>query len=358
VLAVVVAAIVLASTTLSAIRTNRTIPVDPGGTGIITTVAGTGERGLSGDGGPATNAQLTHPADLGFDAAGNLYILQYFPAQVRKVDPSGVITTVFAGETGHTQIGTQESATGMAVDAAGTIYVALNEQNRVLRVDPSGDFSTVAGTGRTGFSGDGGPAVEAKLRHIWDVALDAEGNLYISADNRIRMVDTSGIITTIAGTAVPGFSGDQGPAAAAQLDSPHGIAVDPEGNVVLIDAQNQRIRRIDAQGVITTIGGNGQVGFSGDGGPATDARINTPEQLWVDDEGNIYIADTNNRRVRRIGADGVITTVAGSGRQSSVGDGGPAVEAGLSRIGGVAVGPDNALYIADFAHEKVRRVTL
>jgi len=358
VLAVGLAAVILAPKALEAVRSDRRVPASPHGVGIITTVAGDGTAGTAGDGGPATDAAVRYPLDLAFDPEGNLYILQYFPGTVRKVDRSGTITTVFAGEAGHTDISSSQSATGLAVDTAGRIYVAQNEANKVLRIDPSSDVSTVAGTGQAGFSGDGGLAANATLRHIWDVAVDVEGNVYISADNRIRKVDTSGIITTIAGTDIPGFSGDGGPADAAELDSPSGVAVDPEGNVYFIDTRNQRIRRIDAQGIITTIAGNGEVGYSGDGGPATDARLHSPEHLWVDAEGNVFVADTYNRRVRKIDTDGIITTVAGNGSQSFSGDGGPATLAGLAKVSGVAVGPDGALYIADSAHDRVRKVVL
>jgi len=372
-LAAPLAALVLTPKAFDALRTaDEQRPAFSGAeSGVITTVAGTGAPGLSGDGGPATAAEINYPVDLAFDGEGNLYILELgywrrYNVRVRRVDPMGRISTVAGlgapGEAGQLVLGTEFGSTGLAVDAEGTIYLGGGDgpdiDNRVIRVDPSGDVTTVAGTGEPGSSGDGGPATEARLAHVWDVAVDDEGNLYISADNRIRKVDTSGIITTIAGTGVPGFSGDGGPSVAAQLDSPHGIAVDPDGNIVFIDAQNQRIRRIDAQGVITTIVGNGELGFSGDGGPATDARINTPEQLWVDHKGNIYVADTFNRRVRKIDTDGIITTVAGNGTHAFSGDGGPAASAGLAKISGVAVGPDGALYIADSAHDRVRKVVL
>jgi internalin A len=338
---------------------------------LITTVAGTGTPGLAGDGAEATSANVNYPVDLGFDGDGNLYILELgyyldYDVLVRKVDPAGRITTVVGpgapGDAGRLLLGTTFGATGMAVDVEGNVYMGGGDGpdvlNKVIRVDTSGTVTTIAGTGQAGFSGDGGPATEAKLANVWDVAVDDEGNLYISADHRIRKVDTSGVITTIAGTGVQGFSGDGGLAVAAQLNTPHGIAVGPDGNIVFADAENQRIRRLDAQGVITTIVGNGEVGFSGDGGPATDARIHTPEQLWVDDEGNIYVADTFNRRIRKIDTDGIITTVVGNGTQAFSGDGGPATSAGLAKISGVAVGPDGALYIADSAHDRVRKVVL
>ena len=360
VLALGLAAVILAPKALDAIRSDRKIPVGPRGTGIITTVAGNSTDVTSGDGGPAADAGVRYPNDLAFDPEGNLYILQNFPGTVRKVDRSGTITTVYGpaiGEAGQT-LGLPLSATGLAVSASGNVYVALEDTARVIRIDPSGDVTTVAGTGKEGFSGDGGPASKAALRNVWDVAVDVEGNVYISADDRIRKVDTSGVITTIAGTGTRGFSGDGGLAEAAALNRPTGIALDQNGAVYFIDGGNGRIRRIDAQGIITTIAGTGEQGFSGDGGPATRARLDKPEHLWVDAEGNVYVADTYNRRVRKIGTNGIITTVAGNGSQSFSGDGGLATLAGLAKVSGVAVGPDGALYIADSAHNLIRRVVL
>src|SRR5262245_9018028 len=357
VLVVGLAALFVLPEALHVLRGGRHVLAGPQSVGTISTVAGTGRQGRAGDGGPAVEAEIVHPADLGFDAAGNLYILQYFPGWVRKVDPAGIITTVFAGEPGHTEIPTAESATGMAVRPDGTIYLALNEQNRVIRIAPSGDVSTVAGFGLAGFSGDRGPATEAKLRHIWDVADDDDGNVYISTDNRIRKVDTSGVIKTIAGTGLAGYSGDGGPADEALVDSPGGLAVGADGTVYFIDA-GTRIRKIDENGIITTIAGNGTLGFSGDGGAAAEASVDSPEQLYVGRDGTIYVGDTNNRRIRKIDGNGIITTVAGSGRNAFSGDGAPAIEANLSRVAGVAVGPDGNLYIADFAHERVRMVAL
>ena len=358
VLAVGVAALVLVPKAIDTIRSDRSVPAGPQAVGTISTVAGTGLQGTTiGEGGPATKAEIVHPADLGFDAAGNLYILQYFPGSVRQVDANGVITTAFAGEPGHTDIGTSESMTGMFVEPDGTLYLALNEQNRIIRVTPTGDVSTLAGTGRPGFSGDGGPAIDARLRLIWDVAVDPEGNVYISTDDRIRMVDTQGIITTIAGTGEAGYSGDGGPADEARIDSPGGLSIGPDGEVYFID-QGSVIRRIHPNGTIATIAGTDEPGFAGDGGPAKAARFDGPEQMWVTTDGTIFVGDTNNRRVRRIDTNGIVTTVAGTGKQAFSGDGGLAIEANLAKVGGVAIGPNGNLYIADFSHERIRMVVL
>jgi sugar lactone lactonase YvrE len=372
VLVAIVAVIVLAPKALDALRSaqNRKVPAGPRGMGVITTVIGNGKPGSSGDGGPAKDARLNYPVDLAFDGDGNLYVLDLGnpsnPGRVRKVDRSGRITTVVGpgavGEAGGAVLGVTFGATGLAVDAQGNVYVAGGDGNftdhRVIRVDPSGNVTTVAGTGVAGHSGDGGPATQAELGVAWDVAVDLSGNLYISVGNQIRRVDTSGVITTIAGTGERGFSGDGGPAGSAQLDHVTGVAVDAADNLYLIDEGNGRIRRIDADGIITTIAGNGETGYSGDGGLATEARLNAPEHLWVDAEGNVFIADSYNRRVRKVGVDGIITTVAGNGSQSFSGDGGPAMRAGLSKISGVAIGPDGVLYVADSGHNRIRRVVL
>ena len=370
VLAVGIAVVIFAPKALDAIRGDRRVPVGPRGAGIITTVAGNGLAGSSGDGGPASDARLNYPVDLAFDGDGDLYILDLGnpsnPGRVRKVDRSGRITTVVGpgavGEAGQAILGVTFGATGLAVDAQGNVFVAGGDGNftdhRVIRVDPTGDVTTVAGTGERGHSGDGGSATQATLGVPWDVAVDAGGSLYISEGNRIRKVDTSGIISSIAGTGEKGFSGDGGPASEARINDARGIAVDNDGNVYFVDRGNARVRRIDTSGVITTIAGNGEVGYSGDGGTATDASLNKPEHLWVDAWGNIYVADTYNSRVRRIGIDGTITTVAGNGNKSFTGDGGLAMKAGLSKFSGVVIGPDGALYIADSGHNRIRRVVL
>jgi hypothetical protein len=371
-LAVALVAVVLGPRALDALRSaeDRRIPVGPQGEGTITTVVGNGEAGSSGDGGPATEAKLSFPADLAFDGNGNLYVLDLGnpsdPGRVRRVDHTGLITTVVGGgapgEADGAILGITFGATGLDVDAQGNVFVTGGDGNltdhTVIRVDPTGSVAIVAGTGRQGHSGDGGPATNATLGVPWDVAVGIAGDLYITDRNRIRRVDTSGVISTIAGTGEPGFSGDGGPATEALIDDASGITVDGEGNVYFIDRGNARIRRIDTTGTITTIAGDGRDGYSGDGGSATRARINSPEHLWVDQAGNVYIADTYNRRIRMVDTDGIITTVAGNGSQSFSGDGHAATLAGLSKCSGVAIGPDGNLYIADSGHDRVRRVIL
>lgn len=233
----------------------------------------------------------------------------------------------------------------------------------VSKISPSGQVTRVAGTGQRGFSGDGGPAVEATLGHVWDVAVDAAGNiLIVDADNhRIRMVDTDGLITTIAGTGESGYSGDGGPATEAQLDGPYGIALDGEGNLYFGDEPGV-VRRIDTSGVITTIAGSDRSGYAGDGGPATEARLGSPHHVEVDQDGRVYIEDTANDCIRMIDLDGTIRPIVGVCRRGRGpafgGDDGAALEARLWQPSGMVLTPDGVLYIADSGNDRVRRVVL
>ena len=385
---ITIAAVVLAAVVASAVVVPKALdlsrgeprPATPVGVaGVITTLAGTGTAWSSGDGGPATKAAIEFPIDLGFDDQGNLYFLEFGDPsnaqRVRRVDRGGRITTVVGpgapGEAGRLVLGSTEGTTGLAVDAEGNVYVGGGGDgpdivNRVIRVDPSGHVTTVAGTGKPGVSGDGGPARQAELRRVWDVAVDDEGNVYISGQARIRKVDTSGIISTVAGTGETGFSGDGGPAVDAQLSFVTGIAVDPQGNVYFIDYGDERtpdrIRRIDTEGIITTVAGPGAPRGPGEcpdaapSGPASEAQLCGPEHLWVDEDGNVYVADTGGNRIRKIDTDGTITTIAGTGVAGFSGDDGSALNAQLSEPSSVAVGPEGAIYIADSGNNRVRKV--
>jgi hypothetical protein len=336
--------------------------------GVITTVAGTGAAASRGDGGPATAAALRYPFDLVVDETGNLYILEA-SGRVRKVDSSGRITTVVGPPaTRADTILTEANAlrlkgtNALAIDGEGNLYVGGGDGKHfiVSRISPSGQVTRVAGTGRPGFSGDGGPAIEAELGWVYDLAVDAAGNIFIvDQDNhRIRMVDTDGVITTIAGTGEPGFSGDGGPATEARLNSPYGIALDGQGNIYFT-AQPGVVRRVDTSGVITTIAGSGRVGYAGDGGPATAARLSTgPEHVEVDQDGRVYIEDTGNHCIRMVDLDGTISTIVGVGKPGFGGDGGPTRSALLRQPSGMTLTPDGVLYIADSANNRVRRVIL
>ncbi len=284
---------------------HRILRVDAEGT--ITTFAGTRERGFSGDRGPAVQAQLNGPHGVAVDTDGNLYIADTLNYRIRRVDTEGTITT-FAGtgEKGNSGDGDPAIRTllndpyDVAVDTNGNLYIADTSSHRILRVDIAGTITTFAGTGDRGFSGDGGPAVQALLNDPYGVAVDTDGNLYIAdtLNHRIRRVDAEGTITTFAGTGDRGISGDGGPAVQALLDRPRGVAADTDGNVYIAGAFNHRIRRVDTEGTIATFAGTGNRGFSGDGGPAVVARLNFPTRLAVDGAGNLYIADTDNHSIR------------------------------------------------------------
>jgi len=325
---------------------------------IITTVAGNGVGGYSGDGGPATQARLYHPRGLAVDAVGNIYIADSENQAIRKVDTNDTITTVTRGAY-------PSSLHDVTVDAQGNVYIANGyNQHHIQKIDVNGGVTTVAGGNGSGFSGDGGPATEARLREPSGVAVDAQGNLYIgdTKNQRVRKVDPNGIITTVAGNGAKGYSGDGGPATLARLNRPMGVALDAQGNLYIADTGNARIRKVDTSGIITTIagGGNPPDGL-GDGGPATESHLDQPTGIAVDAAGNLYIVDYwRNYRVRKVDTNGIITTVAGSGPIDGSGayggDGGPATEARLDHPWGVAVDPQGNPYIGDSYNNRIRKV--
>ncbi len=249
----------------------------------------------------------------------------------------------------------------MAVDASGNLYIADQGAgaNRIRKVTPGGTISTVAG-GQSLLVGDGGPATNAQLNLPSAGVMDSGGNVYISdtGNNRIRRIAPNGIISTIAGNGTAGYSGDGGAGTSAQLNNPMGVAVDSAGNVYIADELNSTIRKVTPSGTITTLAGNGKSGFSGDGGPATSAQLNAPQGVAVDASGNVFIADTSNRRVRRVSSGGTIITVAGNGTFGFSGDGGPGINAELGTPVGLAVDTNGNLYIADQANGRIREVLL
>ena len=333
----------------------------------IFTIAGGG----TDDGRPATLAGLGGPWSVALDAAGNLYIADRGDHRIRKVAVgTGIISTVagngslgFVGDGGPATAAGLTAPEAVAVDASGNLYIADTGNDRIRKVEAgSGIISTLAGLGCCGASGDGGPATAAYVSSPSGVALDAVGNLYMSDTARIRKVEAgSGIISTVAGIAVSGFSGDGGPATAAQLNIPNGVTLDASGNLYIADSLNHRIRKVAASsGIISTVAGKSvglSGGFSGDGGPATNAALRWPQGVALDAAGNLYIADRDNDRIRKVTAgSGIISTVAGNGTRGFSGDGGPATGAGLSFVTGVSLDAFGNLYIATEGNERIRKV--
>lgn len=291
-------------------------------TGVVTSVAGDGNAGYSGDFGAATIAELNGPSGIAVDGNGNIYIADQYNNRIRKIwASSGIITTVagggggYLGDGGNATNATLSYPSGVAVDGSGNIYIADQYNNRVRKVAPTGIISTVAGNGSWSYSGDGSAAVSAGIPTPSGVAVDGSGNLFI-ADNgsaRIRKVSAAGIISTVAGNGTVGYSGDEGAATAAMLSNPAGIAVDGSGNLYVADEGNYRIRKITTSGIISTVAGNGSYssfGDAGEGGLATSAAI-SPSGIAADVNGNVYISDWGYNRIRRIGNGVLMCTITG-----------------------------------------------
>ena len=306
---------------------------------IITTVAGNNYAIYAGDGGPAINASLNEPAGVTFDAAGNLFIADQYNNRIRKVDTNGVITTV-VGKSGFGYSGDGVAATnttlyypsGLAFDAFGNLFIADQYNNRIRKVNTNGIIATVAGKSAIGSLVDGVAATNSSLGYPSGVAFDAAGNLYIADElnERIRKVDINGIITTVAGKNGSSYSGDGGAATNASLYFPLTVTFDAFGNLYIADQVNNRIRKVDTNGVITTVAGNSGSSYSGDDGAATNASLNRPYGVAFDAAGNLYIADHGNNRIREVDSNGIITTVAGNGSSGYSGDGGAATNASFS----------------------------
>jgi sugar lactone lactonase YvrE len=343
---------------------NRIRRVDTEGK-IATWAGGVGRSGIA-----ATDALLVDPRGGVRDAQGNTFIADRGHFRILKVDAAGTLTVIAGiGAPGYSGDGGPAQAAaigghvdGLAVDALGNLYVPDADNQRVRRIAPDGRITTVAGNGEAGFSGDSGPATSATLseRGFWNVATDAAGNLYIAdgGNHRVRRVDArTGIITTIAGSDTETFSGDGGPATSAGIPGPDGLFVDAAGNLYIGDTDNYRIRKVAAGGTIATLAGAGDAGFEGDGGPAIDALIGAPENLALDGLGNLYFADADNDRIRRIAPDGIITTIAG-GDNGFEGDGGPAINARFRYPADLYRDPTTGdLLVADEGNHRIRIIT-
>jgi hypothetical protein len=314
----------------------------------ISTVAGSGASGSNGDGGQALLAAVGSPYDIAADAFGNVYIADASAGSIRRVDATGVISTLVSG---------LRAPTGIALDASGNVIVAEQMGHRVLRVSPLGAVTVVAGTGAIGFSGDNGPATAATFNFPTDVAVGPGGAIFVADKNnrRVRMIDGTGKISTVAGTGAAGSSGDGGAPLGATFQQPAGITVTAGGVVYVSDQGASRVRRFTVGGTISAFAGNGSAGYSGDGAAATGASLSSPFSVVADATG-LFISDTNNQRIRRVRLDGTIETVAGTGVPGFSGDNGPATAANINTPLGVAVDVDGNVFIADTFNHRVRKL--
>ena len=335
----------------------------------IETFAGTGIPGYSGDGGLAMEAQIHHVRGLAVDRSGNLYIADVENHRVRKVDIiTGIITTVAGGgnsglgDGGNGKKAQLNMPIGVTVDDTGNLYILDFANYRVRKVDTNGMITTVVGNGIAGYSGDGESAEKAQINPVWgDVTVDSKGNLYIADrfNHCIRKVDSKSIITTIAGNGTQGYNGDGGIATDAQLNLPEDMTVDGDGNLYIADSYNHVIRKINTNGIITTIVGNGKQGYDGDNNPATEAELNLPVGVALDSLGNLYVTDFNNHRIRKVDQNGIITTIAGNGKKTYSGDGELATTASFDNPEHVALdinGTGTVLYVNDKHNFRIRKL--
>ncbi len=326
----------------------------------ISTFAGNYTSGFSGDGSGASSAELASPFAVAVDKSGNVYIADQFNNRIRKVSGGTISTVAGNGTSGYTGDGAAATSAelsnpqGIAVDSSGNLYIADTSNCVVRKVTSSGTISTIAGnfTNGCGYAGDGAAGTAAMLNHPTGLVLDAKGNVIYFADssnNIVRVVTTDGNINTYAGNfgAGIGFTGDGGPATSARMNNPEGLALDSSGNLYVADGNNNRIRVVSAAtGTITTVAGSSTLGgYSGDGGVATKAKLNTPKGVTLDSVGNIYIADVYNARIRVVSPAGIISTVAGNGSTGAGGDGQPATTASLYFPSGVAVDALSSEYL-------------
>jgi sugar lactone lactonase YvrE len=350
--------------------------------GTISTVAGNGTAGYSGDGSAAVAAELYNPTGIAFDGGGNMFIADESNNVIRKVDASTqIITTIagtgvagYSGDGGPGTTAELNQPAHVVFDRTVNLYITDSNNERIRKVDALTDeITTVAGNGTTGFSGDGGPATSAQFNFPDGVALDSNGNLYVgdAYNNRIREVTISTRdITTVAGDGTPGYAGDGGIATNSELDFPSRPFIDSAGDIYIADFQNNRVRKVDASnGIITTIAGDGVAGFAGDGGAATIAELNGPLSVALDPSGVLYIADVNNERIRAVNTTansvtvmgvtiqpGQIKTVVGNGHAGYYGDGGSGTNAEVYFPTGLTIDSAGNLYFADEHNNVVRKV--
>ncbi|MBI4903905.1 MAG: SMP-30/gluconolactonase/LRE family protein [Acidobacteria bacterium] len=330
--------------------------------GIMQAFAGSGSYGFAGDGGPAVQAAFgDYYSNIGVavDGQNNVYVMDVDNDRIRKVDASGVINTVagashFRGENAAGSSALMKFPTGIMADRGGTVYFTDTENMRIRAISPQGIVTTFLGNGLP-VSTDG-PLAGARTFFPSGLTQDGGGNFYFGEGARVRRISAAGVVSTVAGTGTSGFSGDGSPGNVARVSRPYNVVVDANNNVYFADTGNHRVRKIAADGTITTVAGNGTAGFAGDGGPATQARLSNPRGVALDRNGNLYIADSSNQRIRRVDGNGTISTVAGNGSCCSSGDNGPATGARLGTPYAVAFDATGNLYIADWLGNQIRRV--
>jgi sugar lactone lactonase YvrE len=356
-----------ATLALAAVAPGLTAPARGADPGSILSVAGSvvdgRQYGFSGDGGPATAAQLYHPRAVAFDRLGNWYIADAMNQRIRKIDTAGVIRTIggngvqgYGGDGGPALQASFNQPHGVAVDSRGNVYVADSGNDRIRVIDTRGMVRTLAGNGLPGSGGDGGPAAEAQVKDPKSLFMAPNDQLYFAdtGNNRVRKINLgTGTISNVAGVIRAGSDGDGGAAIRAALNSPRGVWV-TGGNVYIADSDNHKIRRVDRDGIITTVAGNGQPGWTGDGGAATSASLNDPRAVAVDSEGRIFIGEEAGGRIRRVERNGEINTIAGNGTAGFAGDGGAAAGAVFDHMRAMALDRSGRLWIADTSNNRVR----
>jgi sugar lactone lactonase YvrE len=304
-----------------------------------------------------------YPVFVLSEDSGDFLVVEHSQNEIIRIDHTSQKATVLAGNGSSDFSGDGGLATkaglflmGIAKDKSGNLYIADHNHHRIRKIDQSGNISTIAGTGQAGFSGDGGPALQAQVNDPSGVAVDDLGNVWIADtyNNRLRKIDSSGKISTVAGTGEAGFSGDGGPGTKAKLDFPWAVAVGSQGQILITDTANNRIRVLDTEGNISTLAGNGQEGFAGDGGSALKAKLDRPQMALTDSQGNLYIADTNNDRIRKVDTMGNISTVAGGGSLENTEN---ATQIQLSGPFNLSVDRDGNLYIADTGHFRLLKIS-
>ncbi|EFC41150.1 predicted protein [Naegleria gruberi] len=335
-------------------------------TSVASKVAGTGTlNGYGGDGNLATSARLNYPYGTAFSSNGDMYIADTNNNRIRKVTTSGYISTVagsgtggYSGDGGLATSAQLNYPRSVAISSSGEIYIADFNNHRIRKINISGYISTIAGTGSVGYSGDGGLATNAQLYYPQTVAVSSSGEIYIADayNHRIRKINTSGYISTIAGTGSVGYSGDGGLATSAQLYYPFSVAISSVGEIYIADTYNHRIRKINTSGYISTISGTGSGGYSGDGGLATSAQLNYPFSVAVSSVGEIYIVDTNNYRIRKINTSGYISTIAGTGTGGYNGDSILATSAQLNYPYGLTISSTSEIIVADYYNHRIRKI--